>query len=71
VLTGCMWTRAARGDAEPVARWQPSESEFFKAQRCGSTYAKPRVIACGHDLVRHIALPRGCLPDVMALLEAP
>jgi len=45
--------------------------EFFKAQALRlSTYAKPRVIACGDDLARHIALPRGCLPDVMALLEA-
>jgi superfamily II DNA or RNA helicase len=35
-----------------------------------STYAKPRVIACGEDFAQHIALPRGCLPEILALLEA-
>lgn len=35
-----------------------------------STYAKPRVIACGQDFAQHVALPRGCLPEVLALLEA-
>jgi hypothetical protein len=33
-------------------------------------YAKPRVIACGEDFADHVALPRGCLPEVIALLEA-
>jgi len=45
--------------------------EFYKAQMMRlSTYAKPRVIACGEDFAQHIALPRGCLPEVLALLEA-
>jgi superfamily II DNA or RNA helicase len=35
-----------------------------------STFNKPRVIACGEDLPRHIALPRGCLNEVIALFEA-
>jgi len=44
--------------------------EFYKAQMMRlSTYAKPRVIACGEDFAQHIALPRGCLPEVLALLE--
>jgi len=44
--------------------------EFYKAQALHlSTYAKPRVIACGDDLAHHIALPRGCLADAVALLE--
>ncbi|MCL2660671.1 MAG: DEAD/DEAH box helicase [Acidobacteriaceae bacterium] len=45
--------------------------EFYKAQAMRlPTYAKPRVIACGQDFPRHIALPRGCLKDVLALLRA-
>lgn len=45
--------------------------EFYKAQRMRlSTFAKPRVIACGEDFAEHVALPRGCLAEVLALLEA-
>jgi len=45
--------------------------EFYKAQAMRlPTYAKPRVIACGQDFPKHIALPRGCLSDVLALLRA-
>jgi len=44
--------------------------EFYKAQAMRlSTFDKPRVIACGEDLPRHIALPRGCLGEVLAFLE--
>ena len=34
-----------------------------------STYDKPRVIACGEDLAKHVALPRGCLSEVLSFLE--
>jgi len=45
--------------------------EFYKAQAMRlSTFDKPRVIACGEDLANHIALPRGCFSDLLALLEA-
>jgi superfamily II DNA or RNA helicase len=45
--------------------------EFYKAQAMRlPTYAKPRVIACGQDFSQHIALPRGCLTEVAALLQA-
>ena len=45
--------------------------EFYKAQAMRlSTFDKPRVIACGEDLPRHVALPRGCLAEVSSLLEA-
>ena len=45
--------------------------EFYKAQAMRlSTLGKPRVIACGEDLANHIALPRGCLPEAVALLGA-
>ena len=44
--------------------------EFYKAQSMRlSTYDKPRVIGCGEDLAKHLALPRGCLADVIALFE--
>lgn len=45
--------------------------EFYKAQAMRlSTYDKPRVIGCGQDLPRHLALPRGCLAELVALLES-
>lgn len=45
--------------------------EFYKAQAMRlSTFNKPRVIACGEDLANHIALPRGCLAEAIALLKA-
>ena len=44
--------------------------EFYKAQAMRlSTFQKPRVISCGEDLPRHLALPRGCLADVLELFE--
>jgi superfamily II DNA or RNA helicase len=45
--------------------------EFYKAQAMRlPTYEKPRVIACGQDFPKHIAVPRGCLMEVLALLQA-
>lgn len=45
--------------------------EFYKAQAMRlSTFNKPRVIACGEELTNHLAIPRGCLTEVLALLEA-
>lgn len=45
--------------------------EFYKAQAMRlSTYDKPRVIACGQDFPQHIAVPRGCLTEALALLTA-
>ena len=45
--------------------------EFYKAQKMRlSTYGKPRVIACGEDLAEHVALPRGCFAEAIALLDA-
>jgi superfamily II DNA or RNA helicase len=44
--------------------------EFYKAQKMRlSTWGKPRVIACGEDFAEHVALPRGCLTEVIALLK--
>lgn len=45
--------------------------EFYHAQALRlSTFGKPRVISCGEEFERHLGLPRGCLDDVLALLEA-
>jgi superfamily II DNA or RNA helicase len=45
--------------------------EFYKAQAMRlATYDKPRVIGCGQDFERHVAVPRGCLSEVLALLYA-
>jgi len=44
--------------------------EFYKAQAIRlSTFNKPRVIGCCEDFPNHIGLPRGCLDDVIALLQ--
>jgi superfamily II DNA or RNA helicase len=44
--------------------------EFYKAQAMRlSTYDKPRVIGCGQEFPQHIAVPRGCLDETLALLE--
>jgi superfamily II DNA or RNA helicase len=45
--------------------------EFYKAQAMRlPTYNKPRVIACGQEFPQHIAVPRGCLTETLALLES-
>ena len=45
--------------------------DFYKAQAMRlSTFGKPRVISCGEELSRHIALPRGSLDELIALLES-
>jgi len=44
--------------------------EFYRKQRMRfSTALTPRVIACFEDLTEHIALPRGCLPEVETLFH--
>ncbi len=44
--------------------------EFYRAQAMRlPTYDKPRIIHCAEDHPQHLALPRGCLEDVLALLE--
>ena len=44
--------------------------EFYRAQAMRlPTYDKPRIIDCAEDLPQHLALPRGCLEDVVALLD--
>src|SRR5271165_1190184 len=43
--------------------------EFYAAQAMHlPTFGKPRVISCAELFSKHIALPRGCLDDLMGLL---
>ena len=45
-------------------------SEYYRAQARGfSVWDKPRIIGRAENCPRHIALPRGCLDDVMTLLR--
>ena len=44
--------------------------EFYKAQAMRlSTFDKPRIIGCCEDFPNHIGIPRGCLDDVIELLQ--
>jgi len=44
--------------------------EFYKAQAMRlPTYNKPRIISCCEDFPKHIGLPRGCLDEVLDLLN--
>jgi superfamily II DNA or RNA helicase len=42
--------------------------EFYKKQAMRmSTWDTPRIIGCAENLEKHVALPRGCVPDLQAL----
>ena len=44
--------------------------EFYRAQAMRlSTFGKPRVIRCGEEFEKFVAVPRGCFPEVIALLK--
>jgi CheY-like chemotaxis protein len=44
--------------------------EFYRAQAMRlSTFGKPRVIRCAEEFPKPVALPRGCLGEITALLE--
>lgn len=45
--------------------------EFYKAQAMRMpVFDKPRIIACAEEFPEHIALPRGCVDDLLSLLES-
>ena len=45
--------------------------EFYKAQAMRlSTFNTPRIIACAENFSHHIGLPRGCLDEVLSLLNS-
>lgn len=44
--------------------------EFYRAQAMRLTvFDKPRIIACAEDYPAHLAIPRGCIDDLKALLK--
>ncbi len=44
--------------------------DFYRAQAMRlSTFDKPRFIDCAEDFLEHLALPRGCWPEVERLLQ--
>lgn len=44
--------------------------EFYAAQAMRlPTFGKPRIISCAELFSKHVALPKGCLDDVLALLN--
>ncbi|UOF91242.1 DEAD/DEAH box helicase [Fodinisporobacter ferrooxydans] len=44
--------------------------DFYKTQAMRlPTYGKPRVISCTEEFPKHIALPRGCLQEILDLLN--
>ncbi|MBI2066914.1 MAG: DEAD/DEAH box helicase family protein [Deltaproteobacteria bacterium] len=44
--------------------------EFYRAQAMRlSTFGKPRIIYCGEDFSDHVAVPRGCLNEVVELMR--
>lgn len=45
--------------------------EFYRAQAMRlSTFGKPRIIRCAEEFPRQIALPRGCLDEVVSLFKS-
>lgn len=45
--------------------------EFYRAQSMRfSTFGKPRIISCAELHARHLALPRGCLDEVVDLIRS-
>ncbi|MFN0055994.1 MAG: TOTE conflict system archaeo-eukaryotic primase domain-containing protein [Planctomycetales bacterium] len=62
-LTPALWNRLIR-----IAAFQ--NPEFYRAQAMRlPTYGKPRIISCAEVHPAHLALPRGCLDEVQALLK--
>jgi superfamily II DNA or RNA helicase len=45
--------------------------EFYQAQRMRlSTFGKPRIISCCEDFPKHLGLPRGCMDELLDLLQS-
>lgn len=61
-------TPALRNRLVRLAAFQ--NPEFYRAQAMRfSTFDKPRIISCAEDYPKHIGLPRGCVDEVIDLLE--
>jgi superfamily II DNA or RNA helicase len=45
--------------------------EFYQAQGMRlSTFGKPRIISCCEDFPKHLGLPRGCMDELLDLLQS-
>ncbi|MBN1868475.1 DEAD/DEAH box helicase [Candidatus Sumerlaeota bacterium] len=45
--------------------------DFYRAQALRfPTFDKPRIVACCEDFPRHLGIPRGCLDEVLDLLDS-
>jgi superfamily II DNA or RNA helicase len=45
--------------------------EFYQAQAMRlTTFGKPRIISCCEDFPKHLGLPRGCLDELLDLLQS-
>jgi len=45
--------------------------EFYQAQAMRlSTFGKPRIISCCEDFPKHLALPRGCLDELLEIFRS-
>jgi len=45
--------------------------EFYRAQAMRlPTFGKPRIICCAEDYPQHLSFPRGCLEELIAMLNA-
>jgi hypothetical protein len=45
--------------------------DFYQAQGMRlATFGKPRIISCCEDSPKHLGLPRGCMDELIALLES-
>lgn len=61
-------TPALRNRIVRLAAFQ--NPEFYRAQAMRfSTYDKPRIISCAEDFPKHIGLPRGCMDELVELLN--
>jgi superfamily II DNA or RNA helicase len=44
--------------------------DFYQSQAMRlSTFGKPRIVSCAEEFPKHIALPRGCVEEVTALIQ--
>ena len=62
-------TPSLRNRLVRVAAFQ--NPEFYQAQAMRlSTFGKPRIISCCEDFPKHLALPRGCLDELLEIFRS-
>ena len=62
--------RQAIAAARVAGATEKTSPEFYAAQAMRlPTFGKPRIISCAELFPKHVALPRGCLDDLLSLLR--